>query len=221
MTIGAVGNIGAASAVSSIGGAAAAGTIEGESSSLLPEPTAGIGSNAAIEIAMLLCKVNGQERDEANKLEDAENVAAERDNAERVRQMEQKACDDQTGALVSGFSGIVAGGLTMASGFAPDGLNPKTGVAEGTNWRSVLSGGSMAVQSGGTAAGAGFKYASDIDDAGAAKGQAAADADVRAYNHAESQRQAAAQAIQQVEQYLQGILQTQAATTSAATGYRG
>ncbi len=218
-TISQVGGAGSTSAVAAVAGAGGdAGSGEG-TGSLLPEPVS-LGGNAAIEIAMLMCKENNQERSDDLKMEDAANAAADRDNAARVQAMEKKASDDATGAWVTGVAGMAAGLLTIGSGVVSDGMN-KVGASLGsTNWRAVLAGSSAGVQGVATGLAGCFKHDSDEDDAAAAQAQAAADADGRAYTHADSEAQAAAQSIQQVQQYLAAVLQTQAATASAATGYR-
>ena len=220
-TIYAVGRTAPMTAVLGADASNAASSSAGEgSSSLLPEPSAGIGGDAVTAIAMLMVKMNEQQRADATKTEDAADRAAELDNAARVQQLEQKANDDLTGALVGGVAGLVAGGLTVASGVLPENLMPN-GVANGTNWRPVAAGSSTAASALGTGTAGVYKFAADNDDAGAAKAQASADADVRQYNHANGEAESAAQSIAQVQQYLQAILQTQAATSSAATGYRG
>ncbi|HEY1694021.1 MAG TPA: hypothetical protein VGG39_17760 [Polyangiaceae bacterium] len=186
--------------------------------SLLPEP-AGIGSGA-IGIAMLMTRIDQQDRNDESQTEDAANVAAERDDAQRVQDMEKKASDDVAGAWASGIAGIAAGVLTIGSGVASDHLGAG-GVANGINWRTVLAGASTGVNAAGGIVSGGYKAAADGDDASAAAAQASADADVRQYEHANTQVQNDTQEQAQVQQTLAAVLQSEAATRSAATGYRG
>jgi hypothetical protein len=63
-----------------------------------------------------------------------------------------------------------------------------------------------------------FKGQVDADDAQAARYEAASSADVRLYNSAQTAAQADADAISKIAQYLQAILQTEAATRLKAAG---
>ena len=104
-------------------------------SSLLPEPSAGIGGDAVTAIAMLMVKMNEQQRAEATKTEDAADRAAELDNAARVQQMEQKANDDLTGALVGGVAEVLQDRQNESGGLAGSGLGGGEDVAAGNDQR--------------------------------------------------------------------------------------
>lgn len=190
---------------------ASTSTLDASPASLLPEPMSFSG-NTVIELAMLLCKANEKDQADNLKLEDVADAAAAKDNEQRVAQMQDKAQQDATAALWTGL-GEIAGGAASIGGACTSGATQ--GVLNGLGGQS---GGAAGI---GLAVSSGYKAAADHDDADAAKFQAQADADVRQYNRASNEEQAATQSIQQVQQYLQGILQTEAATNSAATGYRG
>jgi hypothetical protein len=189
------------------GGSAAQGATP---TSLLAEPMP-IGGNIVIDLAMLMCKSNEQDRNDSVQLEDTANRAAAQDDAQRVQQLQDKASQDSAEAWAEGLSEIAGGAAAIAG----------AGFSATSTQRAALGGVSTASPGIGKLFGAGYKAAADHDDADAAKFQAQADADVRRYDRASGNEQAAAQSIQQVQQYLQAILQTQQATNSAATGYRG
>jgi hypothetical protein len=180
--------------------------------SLLPEPVY-FGGNIVIELAMLMTRADAQERDNATRLEDLADVAAAKDNADRVTEMMHKADDDAASGWATGL-GEIAGGAASIGGACFDNK-------AGLDMHDVLAGLSEAAPGIGKLVAAGYKAGADRDDAGAAKFQALADADLRLYGRAQNDAQSATQAMQQVQQYLQGILSTNAATNSAATGYRG
>ena len=206
-----IAHVSAASGPTSVGAvdAGSGGSSTGpDSISLLPEPAC-FGGNTVIELAMLITQVNAQDRDNETKREDAADVAAAADSNARVDAMRRKADDDFSAGLASGLGQIGAGGLAIAGAFVGDNTTGHVLTAS----KDIASGA-------GTIVSAGYKASADRDDADAAKYSALADADVRVYNRADDGAKSAAQAIQQVEQYLASILSAQATTASAATGYR-
>jgi hypothetical protein len=199
-----------APAEAAVGTGVPAGT---DAASLLPEPTC-VSGNVIIGLAMLMTKVDQEDKNLATKLEDLEDVQAAKDNDARVSEMMHKADDERDAALVSGLCQIAGGALSIGGACASD-------TPAKLDWHDVLVGSATAAPGVGQWISAGYKAGADRDDAQAARFQGLVDGDVRAYGRAENESQSAAQAIQQVQQYLQAILQAEAATNGAATGYRG
>jgi hypothetical protein len=175
-----------------------------------------------VTIAMLLTQADNQDRDASRKIEDAADNAAVADANARVNQLLDKANQDRDGALYSGLLGIAGGGFGIASGFVPDGKCLATGSQVSTNWTAVADGASKVAPSLGSIVAGAYRATADRDDADAAKFEASEQVDIRRYNEAHEDVQAADASIQKVEQFLQGVLESEnAARLTAASGLRG
>jgi hypothetical protein len=197
-----------------------------ESSSLLPEPV-GLSGDTITRLAMLMTKSDLQDQTNSTIIEDAANKAAAQDDAARVQQMMDKANQDLGQALATGLGEVAGGALSIAAAVVPAGATGSPGGSTATapitigadrGLAGVLSGAGKAAPGIGTIVSAPFKANGDRDDAQAAKYQAASDADVRRYNQAQNVVQADADAASKLEQAVQGILQTQQATSLKAAG---
>jgi hypothetical protein len=183
-------------------------TLGTEATSLLPEP-APIGSNSVVALAILMTKIDQQDKDQSTKVEDVANVAAAQEDAQRVQSMRDKATQDADGAWASGLGQVAGGALEIAgAGF--------TDTKSVIDAHDVLTGIGKAAPGAGTIVAGGFKAGADNDDANAAQAEAAAQAEIRRYTSAQTDAQAAADSISKVEQYLQSTLQTEAAARLAA-----
>jgi hypothetical protein len=193
-----------------------------EPASLVPPPAGGLGDDAMTAIAILLTQADDNDRDTSRKIEDAADNAAVIDANARVNQMLDKANQDRDGALCSGLLGIAGGAFTIASGFVPDGKCLATGAQVSTNWTALADGASKITPSLGSIVAGAYKATADRDDADAAKVEASEQLDIRRYNEAHEDVQAAEASIQKVEQFLQGVLESEnAARLTAASGLRG
>jgi hypothetical protein len=179
----------------------------GDASSLLPVPVC-LSGDTITQLAMLMTQSDLQDQRSSTILEDAANHAAAADDAARIAQMMDKAKQDRAEALVTGI-GEVAGAVLPLSNTADPG---------GRGWPGVLNGAAKVAPGVGTILSAQFKAEVDVDDAQAARYEAASSADVRVYNSAQAAAQADADAVSKIAQYLQAILQTEAATRLKAAG---
>ena len=174
------------------------------------------------QLAALMTQCDEQSQMNNTTMENAANKAAEQEDSSRVAAMRDKANQDFTGALVSGLSDVVAGGLAIGGAVVTGGPGTSgTPAADaGRGWSGTLNGGSKMFGSSGVGSilSAGYKAGADNDDANAAQHESASDADVRAYNAAASQVQAAADALSKIEDTISGILQTQAQTGAKVAG---
>ncbi len=202
--------------------AAAAGTSD-DSSCLLPPPIA-LGGSAITQLAALMVRSDEQDQINSTNVETASDKAAEADNAARVQAMRDKASQDMGQALVSGITEAVGGGLAIAGALVPSGSSGATSGATaapsdgGRGLAGVLNGAAKLAPSMGTIFSAPYKSNADRDDANAAQSQAAADADIRAFNTAQGEAQSAADTISKIEDTLTSILQTQQATGAKVAG---
>jgi len=219
------GSVGQPAAVCGVGSSEAALSTEGGTTpgtSLLPQPVMILGGNAMTQLASLMTQCDEQSQINSTTMENAANKAAEQEDAARVASMRDKASQDFTGALVSGLSDVVAGGLAIGGAVVTGGPGTSgTPAADaGRGWSGILNGGSKMFGSSGLGSilSAGYKAGADNDDANAAQHESASDADVRAYNAAASQVQAAADALSKIEDTISGILQTQAQTGAKVAG---
>jgi hypothetical protein len=198
---------------------AGATTAPSEATTLLPEPTGGgLGDDAMTAIAILLVQADNKDRDTSRKIQDEADSAALAEANLRVDQLNDKANQDETQAFVSGAFQLAGGLATAVSGVADDGtkLVEKVRVTAGVDWRQVWQGAGQALPGLGTILAAGYKAAADHDDADAARFDALSQAAIRRYNEAHDDVQAANEAIQKVEQFLQSVVQTQNETRNAA-----
>lgn len=179
-----------------------------ESSSLLPEP-APMGTNSVAALAILMTQIDQQDKTESTKVQDAADQAAAQDDASRVQAMRDKASQDADGAWASGLGQIAGGGLEIAGA----GFSDTPGKID---THDILTGMGKAAPGAGAIVAGGYKAGADQDDATAAQFEAASQADIRRYNSATTEAQAAADSISKVEQYLQSTLQTEQAARLAA-----
>jgi hypothetical protein len=191
---------------------------------LLPEPVpCGLCDGSMAALSMLLTQADEQDRAASRQIESAADQVATREENDRVSQLQAKAGADESQAVASGVAGIVGGALTVAGAFVsgPGPSSAASGSTHSTDWHQLLSGLSGGAQgAGGVVAGL-YKGASDRADAEAARYGAQAQADVRRYDRAHDDAQAANQSIQKVEQFLDQIQQTENATRLTAATYRG
>jgi hypothetical protein len=201
---------------------AATGTSD-DSSCLLPPPVA-LGGNAITQLAALMVRSDEQDQINSTNVETASDKAAAADDAARVQAMRDKASADVGQALVSGITEAVGGGLAIAGALVPSGSSGATtgttaAPADGSRGLAgVLNGAAKVAPSLGTIFSAPYKSKADNDDANAAQSQAAADADIRAFNTAQGEAQSAADTISKIEDTLTSILQTQQATAAKVAG---
>jgi hypothetical protein len=209
-----------------------------DTSSLLPEPMC-VGGDAVTQLAVLMTRCDAQDQSNSTRVEDAANNAAYQDDQSRVQQMMDKANQDLGSALATGIGEVVGGGLSFAAAVVPSGsASPSSSTrgfddlmaASANGMASAPSSGGLAraldacgkaAPGVGTIVSAPFKAAADRDDAQAAKFQAASDADVRLYQSAQNRAQADSDDASKIEQTLQSILQTEAATRLKAAGAAG
>lgn len=220
------GSVGQSSAVYSVGTSEASSSTAAASvagTSLLPQPVMILGGNAMTQLAALMTQCDEQNQVNNTTMENAANKAAEQESDARVAALRDKASQDFTGALVSGLSDVAAGGLSIGGAVVTGGpATSGTASADvGRGWSGILNGGSKMFGSSGLGSilAAGYKAGADNDDANAAQAESASDAEVRSYNAASSQVQAAADALSKIEDTISGILQAQAQTgLKVATG---
>jgi hypothetical protein len=195
---------------------------------LLPEPApCGLCDGSIAQLAMLLTEADEQDRTASRQIEDVADQAASQDENDRVVQMRAKASADENQAFASGL-GDIAGGACMVGGavFTPGsgsqgGLSESPDTSHGIDWSGALNGGGKALPGVGQIVAGQYKGAADRADADAARFDAQAQADIRRYNQAESDAQAANASMQRVEQFLDQIQQTENATRLSAASYRG
>jgi hypothetical protein len=186
----------------------------GDASSLLPVPVC-LSGDTITQLAMLMTQSDLQDQRSSTILEDAANHAAAADDAARIAQMMDKAKQDRAEALVTGIGEVAGGTLSILAAVLP---SPSTADPGARGWPGALSGAARVAPGVGTIVSAQFKGQVDADDAQAARYEAASSADVRLYNSAQTAAQADADAISKIAQYLQAILQTEAATRLKAAG---
>lgn len=202
-----------------------------------------LSSDSIAQLAMLLTQADEQDRTSSRQIESIADHAATQEENERVAQLRVKADDDEHQALASGIAGIAGGALTVVGAFVPAGgasgvstTAAPTAAASGAseiaaptaaacaprvNWHEILSGAAeVSPNAGGIVAG-GYKAGADRADAGAAAAEAHAQADIRRFDQAHGDAQAANESIQKVEQFLDQIQQTQNAARLTAATIRG
>ena len=193
---------------------------------LLPEPApCGLCDGSMAELSMLLTRADEQDRSASRQLEIATDKAATQEANDRVAQLQAKADADEKQALASGVAGMAGGALTVVGGFVSSpGASNASGPccpARGMDFHQIVNGVSGAAPHiGGLVAGQ-FKGDADRADANAARDEANAQADIRRYDHAHEDAQAANQSMQKVEQFLDQVQQTANATRLTAATYRG
>jgi hypothetical protein len=207
-------NVGQASGVSGVAPIVAANASPSvdATSSLLPEPAC-FGGSTVTQLAMLMTQVDQQDQRNASLSQDDADKAIEQADAQHVQDLRDKAGHDLAQAVSTGLGEIADGGLSLAGAVVK---TSSDGATHGPS-AALAAGGKMA-QGGGTIVAGVFRADGDRDDAKAAEDKAAADSAQRRYDRAKSASDSASDSIQKVEQFLQGILQTQAATTLKAAG---
>ena len=199
---------------------------DGGSTALLPEPGAsGLCDGSLAQLSMLLTQADEQDRAASRQIETTADQAATREENERVAQLQTKARDDESQAVASGVAGIAGGAITVVGAFVggPSASNAAgaSSAGQSTDWHQVLSGvGAAAPKVGDLVAGQ-FKGDADNADASAARFDAEAQSDLRRYNEAHDDAQAANQSMQKVQQFLDQVQQTENATRLAAATLRG
>jgi hypothetical protein len=166
----------------------------------------GVGDGAVMQLAKLLTQADQQDRSAARQVEDAADQAAMQNANEHVAELQEKADADRNAALVAGIGGIAAGLCTAA---------PAAGGS--SRWFDAAS---KVAEKGGDLAGGVYKAESGHADAVAAKVQALSEADIRRFNQAHEDVQAANASMQKVEQWAEQIQQTQNATLLTVATYR-
>jgi hypothetical protein len=162
------------------------------------------------QLAILVARADEQDRASARQVEDAADQAAMEDANQRVSELRAKADADENAGLAEGIGDIGGGVCTIGAGLsAPSGAR-HLAFAAGT---TALPGAGKVVQ-------AVFKGESGRDEADAARFEAQAQADLRKYDRARSDEQAANDSIQKVEQFLNQAQQTENATRLAAATFR-
>jgi hypothetical protein len=201
-------------------------------SMLLPEPSAcGLGDGAITQLAMILTKADEQDRSLARHVQQTADQAAMQEAHERVQQIRTKADDEWGAALSSGIGDIVGGACTLlgagigsGSGAqapaAADGGCTTAAVDARFDWSAAFSGFSKVASASGTIVSGGYKAAADRDDAEATRHDAQSQADVRRYDEAHADVQAAEESIQKVRQFLDQVVQAQNEARSVATTFR-
>jgi hypothetical protein len=184
---------------------------------LLPEPTVeGFSDDSFAALAMLLTKADQQDRTSARQIEDSADQAAMKHANDRVQHMREKADADQSAAFVDGALGILGGACTMGSAaFA----QPCPGES-GFNDCTALKGAGEASPKAGELFSAMYKGDAGRDDANAAASEAQSQANIRRFNQAHEDVQAANQSIQKVQQFLEQLLSTRNATLLTAAAYK-
>ncbi len=186
---------------------------------LLPAPSdTNLGGASIEQLAMLLTRADEQDRNQARALQQTADAAATAEDSQQVQAMRQKADSDRDAAIWSGAGDIVAGAFTAASACVDA---PAQGAASGTiDWHAALEAGAKASPGVAAIVSGGCKASGEQDDASAAQSGASAQADLRRYDEARDDAQAASDSIQKVEQFLDQILETQNATRLAAASLR-
>jgi hypothetical protein len=195
-----------------------AGGADAGSAALLPAPAAcGLCDGSIAELSMLLTKADEQDRTASRQLETIADQAATREANDRVAQMQAKASADESQGLAAGVAGIAGGALSVMGAFvsmpsAPDGAGA---------WRQILSGVAGAAPKVGDLVASQYKGIADRADVDASRSDAQSQADIRRYNQAHEDAQAADQSMQKVEQFLDQVQQTENASRLTAATYRG
>jgi hypothetical protein len=191
--------------------------VAASAASLLPEPSvAGFGGDSVAALAALLTRADEQDRAHGRALEHTEDAAAMKDADQEVEAMRERADDDEKAAVTNGVAEAAGGALTIGSAFVASPADPKKDI----NWNTALQGGAKLSEGVGKILAAGYTASAEQDGATAAKFGAASEADVRAYNEAHDEAQAASDAMQKVEQFLDQFQQTNNATRLLAANFR-
>jgi hypothetical protein len=186
---------------------------------LLPEPgECGLDDGCIAQLAILLTKADAQDRSNARRVEQSADRAAMQEENKRVQQLRDKADADGKAAWVSGAL-TMAGGLCTIGSACFQGGN-ESGAGKPFDKRVALEGASKVMPGLATLFSGGLKADADRADADAAGHQARADADVRLYNAAHDDVQAANESLQKVTQFLDQAQQTRNAMRLTAATYR-
>jgi hypothetical protein len=177
------------------------------------------------QLAVLLVRADEQDRTSARQIEDAAEEAATKDANDRVAQIRSKADAERDGAFASGIAEIAGGAFAVGAAFFPaandgDHCSQPSAADRRFDWNAALNGCAKALPGVGTMFGGQYKGVADRDDADAARFEAQSQADIRRYDRAQSDAQAADQSIQRVEQFLEQTQQTENATRLAAATFR-
>lgn len=183
---------------------------DSDPAAILPDPGVDLGDGSISQLAVLLTRADEQDRAAARQIEDAADKAATQAANERVQQLREKADADRSQGIAQGLLGIAGGVCTALGGFA----------AKDSAGRLGLEGGGQAMPAFGQVVGAQFKSEAEEADANAAQLDAQAQADIRRYDEAHDDEEAASQSLQKVEQFLDQAEQAENATRLAAATFR-
>jgi hypothetical protein len=191
------------------------GSMDQDNAALLPDPSlSGFGGDSIASLAMLLSRVDEDDRTQARAVARKEDSAALRDADAEVDAMRQKADSDGEAATWTGVGDIAAGAGTAVSGFVP------ASSGGSVDWQKAVQGMSKSSEGFGQIESGIDKTEAEYQDAEAAKQSAAAQADVRAYDVARTDVEDANASIQKVEQFLEQALQAENASRLTAASYR-
>jgi hypothetical protein len=183
-------------------------------------------------LAVLLTRVDEQERTSERQTEDAAEQAAMRDANAHVDQLLAKADADRDEALASGIGNIAGGACSVGAAFFPatnssgstesasSASSASSATRRGVDWNAALEGLAKALPGVGDVVASEYKGEADRDDAEAVRFDAQAQADIRRYDQAQSDEQATNAAMQKVEQFVDQAQQAENAARLAAATFR-
>jgi hypothetical protein len=178
------------------------------------------------QLAIVLTRADEQDRAAARQIEDAADQAAMKDANERVSQLRAAADADEKTAFASGIADMAGSACSIGAAFlsAPTSPSSSTTVpstaAPPTGWNAAFSAGGIALPAAGKLVAGVYKGEADRDNSEAARFEAQSQADNRRYDRAQSDEQAANDAIQKVEQFAEQAQQAENATLLAAATFR-
>jgi len=179
------------------------------------------------QLAILLTRVDEQDRTSARQIEDAADQAAMRDANDRVEHLLAKADADRDSALATGIGDMAGGACMVGSAFVPATGSSGSGSLESSvsnrtiDWNAALNGGGKALPGVGEVIGGECRADAERDDGDAARLEAQAQADIRRYDRAQRDEQAADEAMQKVEQFVDQTQTSENAARLVAATFRG
>jgi hypothetical protein len=174
------------------------------------------------QLAVLLTRADEQDRAAARQVEDAAEEAAMNQADQQVAELRAKAGAEENAAFAEGIGEIAGGACSIwASLTSPSTSTTGASAASKPSTLNVaLSGGAVALPAAGKMVGGVYTGDAGRDNAEATRFEAQSQADIRRYDRAQSDAQAADQSIQRVEQFLEQTQQTENATRLAAATFR-
>jgi hypothetical protein len=180
------------------------------------------------QVAVLLVRADEEDRASARQIEDEADQAAMKDANDRVAELRAKSDADRNGALASGIGDIASGAFAMGGAlFAPTSAANGSAAGESStsghrvDWNAMLSGCGKAMAGVGSLFASQYKGEANTHDAEAARLEAQSQADIRQYDRAQSDEQAANASIQKIEQLVDQMQQTEDATRLATATFHG